>query len=367
MVSIAMLASCDNKLSDKEYFNGPITAVKDIGNVVPLEGEPIPLPESGFCNGFFYVHDSLLIFYNPKIPTSFYSVFDVKAGEYLGEYIKKGGGPLEVSGGAPIYETFVDNDKIKTLIWVPNQNKIMLWNITESIHRNTSVYDTIIPYQRGDMRQKGPYHNIYRLSDDRIVAYIPPWTSDPKIKAASVPYYQERTLYTDELVRDYDIFLKPIFNEESPEMQEQIFRSQDCIKPDGSKIAQGMCYLDQINIIDLQSGKVKGFRIEGSPDFTLFTKELSKYKKYYLNCQADYNYIYALYAGNPMFPEDGIFKQSHMLHIFDWEGRFVAKCDLGQPVDYLGLDRVNNILYAMDSRAEKLFAYDLGKLSLPKN
>lgn len=367
MVSIAMLASCDSKLSDKEYFNGPITAVKDIGNIVPLEGESIPLPESGFCNGSLYVHDSLLVFYNPKIPTSFYSVFDVKAGEYLGEYIKKGRGPLEVSGGAPIYETFVDNGDLKSLVWTPNQNRIMVWNITESVGQNTSVFDSIIPYKCGDLRKMKPYSNIYRISENRILAYILPWSSDPTTKAATVPYYQERTLYTDQPVKDYDIFLKPIFIKEYPDMQEQIFRSEDCIKPDGSKIAQGMCYLDQINIIDLQSGKVEGFRIEGSPDFTLFAKDLSKCKKYYLNCQADYNYIYALYAGNPMYPEDGIFKQSHMLHIFDWEGRFVAKCDLGQPVDYLGLDRVNNILYAMDSRAEKLFAYDLAKVSLPKN
>lgn len=47
------------------------------------------------------------------------------------------------------------------------------------------------------------------------------------------------------------------------------FYSNDAIKPDGTKVVQAMVHLAQLNILDLETGHVSGYRLEGEPDFSV--------------------------------------------------------------------------------------------------
>jgi hypothetical protein len=45
--------------------------------------------------------------------------------------------------------------------------------------------------------------------------------------------------------------------------------SMDKMKPDKTKIAMGLRYLRQINIMDIETGKVTGYRVKDTPDFNI--------------------------------------------------------------------------------------------------
>ena len=105
---------------------------------------------------------------------------------------------------------------------------------------------------------------------------------------ATLPFYQQRTINTNKLLKNYSIYKKSIINRDSP---------NDACKPDGTKVVQAMLYLPQLNILDVETGQVVGFRMKGAPDFSIFEDEKDVYNIYYIGVQADDNYIYALYWG----------------------------------------------------------------------
>lgn len=118
-------------------------------------------------------------------------------------------------------------------------------------------------------------------------------------------------------------------------------------------------YLQQINIIDLETGDVKGFRIKGTPGFSIFEKDINKVKTNYSSLEADNNYIYALYREVSAHISDTT--TTSQLHIFNWNGNLIRKYDLGQIVKLITLDPVNNILYGRNNATEKMYRYDLNK------
>ena len=84
-----------------------------------------------------------------------------------------------------------------------------------------------------------------------------------------------------------------------------------------------MVHLAQLNILDLETGHVSGYRLEGEPDFSVFKSD-EKIKSYFTRVQADDNYIYAVYWGKERWER---FETPHMniIHVYDWDGNLVQK------------------------------------------
>lgn len=357
LITICMVGC---KWNDTDYFNGTIQIIKDIPNTIKLEGEKLSwVDDNGFCNGRFVVHDSLAIFFNPTLPSAFFAIGDLKSKRSFGPFCLKGRGPIESISLHPIYEVFEEVGQLKAVLFAPNEDRFMIWNISESLLQKTTIFDSIIPF-KWRLEVSSPFLNIYPLNSNEIIAYVLP--KENGNNAASLPYYQALNMQNSELKKKLGTFIKPIHNLEMLDFQAQLFRSQDCIKPDNTKIAQSMSYLNQLNIVDISSGDVTGFRVEDTPNFSIFVNKMSHADKYYCDSCADDNYIYSLYAGNPIFPEDGKFKQARFLHVFNWEGQLVGKYDLGHEVDNINIDRQNNLLYAINVRTEEFYKYNLSDL-----
>ena len=146
---------------------------------------------------------------------------------------------------------------------------------------------------------------------------------------------------------------------------ETFFESHSYIHPDGTKIAQAMFWLPQINIIDIPLGKVNGYRIEGGEGFSLFRTNMQQAKYCYHRIQANKNYIFALWSG--VSPEEITIETAFSkIHVFNWDGKMVKKIKLEKPIHELGLDVVNNLLYGYNTNTEKLYRYNLNNRILKK-
>jgi DNA-binding beta-propeller fold protein YncE len=181
---------------------------------------------------------------------------------------------------------------------------------------------------------------------------------------ASAPFYQKRTIYSNQFVREYRTFKNEVIKQGNSETPPQfLFSAFKCIKPDGSKLVQSMLYIGQINIIDVASGQVTGYRIKNTPDFSYIFK--SKYlRPYYVGLQADDNYIYALYSGEEINNSSNTQRFWHIIHIFDWNGNLIKKLDTDQHAGEIAIDIHNNLLYTLDTLEDRFFVYDLNQLNL---
>jgi hypothetical protein len=138
--------------------------------------------------------------------------------------------------------------------------------------------------------------------------------------------------------------------------------SMDRIKPDdNTKLVMAMFSMDQINIMDVTTGEIKGYRNKNSPDFN-YLKDIDNIKNYYLDVCVDDKYIYGLYLNG----KNGLGSTANILHVFDWDGNFIRKIVLDKTVLYLsmGFDPVKKYLYidTLGEDDEEIYRYDLSYL-----
>jgi hypothetical protein len=225
------------------------------------------------------------------------------------------------------------------------------------------VYDTIVDYEWRSEDYSATYLNLSRLGPDSIIALRPSVTRYYKDSSPTLPFYQKRTIYSNELLKRYDIFKGVIENSTKGVDPSSFLYSTDWLKPDGTKIVQAMKRLSQINIIDIQSDTITAYRMRHTPDFSLFEGTETDFTCYYYLVRADNQYIYALYYGDKL---DALTPtRFDLIHVFDWDGHFVKKLKLGKSVRSIWLDPVNNLLYGYDGTLEGLlYCYDLNGINL---
>lgn len=359
---IIIIVSCQRKINDNDYFNGEIYDIPDKINVTDLYPNKIHL--DGNYYGYIDIYDSIILFLNPKLNNSFYEIYNINNGNFLGNYIVKGKGPNEYNGAGEIFQLYIENEELKTLLFAYNNNKLLIWNITKSIDSKTTVYDSIAPFI--DRKENlASYRNVSILNKNELIAYLPPTSTSISGRTTTLPYYQRRKLYTDETVEQYTLYKESI---EAPET-EFFLAAESILKPDGTKMVQAMRYLCQINILDIKSGEFTGYRIENTPDFSVFFKERKSIHRelpmYYIDIQATDDYIFALYAGG----KPNLEELPTMVHVYNWDGNLVHKIRLkGEFVANFCFDPVNSKLYTSNQvfsdkeATDNIYCYDLREI-----
>jgi len=346
--------------SDSTYFNGEIREIDSRKKEVKeVKLKPVVLDGAYF--GSIAVHDSLMIFWNPKLQSHFFNIFNLDTGEEIGSFCNKGQGPDEVVAISIMYQIFEEGNELKTLLFAANEKKILIWNITRSLAEHTTVIDTVIPYSCNTKDMGACYDYIFRQSEDILFTHIPSMTLNDE--DASLPFYQERTLYSDKTLMNYPIFRRSIKNDKASIIPEAFFNSIDAFKPSGSKIAQVMKRLHQLNIIDTETGEVIGYRLAGSPDFTIFKKKNAIINTNFVRVQADDQYIYASFWGRESWGRFDI-PSVNIIHVFDWNGKWLYELITDQPVHEMWLDKVRNRLYTTNVETDEVFYLDLNEIIL---
>ena len=244
---------------------------------------------------------------------------------------------------------------MKTLLFAPHEERLVIWNITQSIIQGTTIIDKIIPYAWRDENGGACYNEMYLRNDNILLARVDPFPLNDE--ESTLLFYQKRTLDTNKALKNYSIYKQAIKNEEAPVIPEAFFASADVFKPDGTKVVQVMGHLPQLNVLDFETGQVVGYRMEGGDDFSVFQGKRNV-KNYYVEVQADDNYIYALYWGKDRW---GMYEVPYVntIHVFDWYGKLVQKLETDYDIDKMFLDTVRNRLYVTRPKADDVYYLDL--------
>lgn len=357
LVIYSCVSTSCQKSNDDECFNGDIHPIRDtIDRVETVKLQSVFLDGANY--GTPFVYDSLIIFMNPKLKDHFYNVFNINTGQEIGVFCNKGGGPGEFYSLSLIYQLFKEKNELKALLFEAHKENILIWNISQSIREGKTIIETI-PYTWKTENNNACYSGLFLKSRNELLAKVAALPIDKD--DATLPIYQKRSIDANQCLRTYSIYKQTIKNSEASIIPEAFFNSSDAFKPDGTKIVQAMVHLPQLNIIDVETGKITGYRLENGEDFSVF-KGKKEIKNHFVRLAADDKFIYALYWGKLPWGAREI-PYINTIYIFDWKGKLVSKIATDHDVDKMCVDTVRNRIYIIGPKTDNVFYYDLDELN----
>ena len=159
-----------------------------------------------------------------------------------------------------------------------------------------------------------------------------------------------------EKLNEFKLFNKQIVNSNYEFFSLLYLVSNDKIKPDNSKIAMSMMAHPQINILDLNTGALSGFRKKNGIDFKDLEKS-DELRIYYTRVDVDNHYIFRMYT-NKLMENLIVDEFTNEVHVFDWEGKAVKRLIFEHEFDNMTLDSKNKKLYMKNGRDE-VYCYDI--------
>lgn len=353
LLLLGLVTSCSNE----PYFNGEIQIIENFENEIEMSSQSILWED--IYDDYMLVCDTLALFTSAKYPDNWIYVFNTKTGKHIGSLCPKGVGPNDFQYCITFGQFLKKDGGVK--LWVNDYiSKSCLVNITQSIKENRTICDSVIvmPWIKSF---QFPTTAMFFLEDGRILAK----NQCEKLFLKSNEYEpRSYKMYLNDLntvEAEYNHYNKPIVGDYTTLTYATHYSSCDRIKPDQSKIAMAMNRVGQLNIWDLKTGEILGYRIKDSHDFSDLKSSPSLLRFYYLNMCVNEDYIFAPYI-DKLSVDNGLDAyQSSCIHVYDWEGRALYKLNLREKVYCISLDDENDILYAKDMD-NNLYSYNISFL-----
>jgi hypothetical protein len=311
-----------------------------------LYGERVKL--DGLYTGFMAVYDSVIVFSTSQYLTlnCIALAFNLKTGKQINTLVKVGLGADEYASATTTLQFFVDSDGLKMWFYDYFIKKIcLLINITDN-----TVTDSIdISWLKEERAE--PSSRFFILNDSLFLAFNMEETSYTNENIVLPHIWSLYNYKTGEKLRQYNAFNESKFLEEFFG-----FNSEDQLKPDHTKFVMPMEFFRQINIVDIQTGEIKGYMFKDSPDYSIIAeKRADELKTYYFRACVDNDFIYAAIQ-----EENDIF-----IDVFDWNGNYTRRLGLDKKMEeFVTLDPVNKYLYITitGEEEEEIYRYDVSYL-----
>ncbi len=335
--TILLLVSC--RTSSKIEFYGDEITVNYPKQTDKINGVPLNLEDE--YTGFMYTYDGILAFLSEKHLDGYVYFYDVENGKRIGTACKIGEGPEEVM--------YLNSDNCFEM----DSNEVCMW-LNDMNKGYVMLVDTrgrwIKRINTRNLQSDAPYHGrVYVINDSLLMSY----TYGVEIFPGKIRSYRYRLFNyeTGEMLKEYKFYSDYEEHENTKLLPAQYLHSFDRIKPDKSKIAMIMPYLNKVNIYDIKSGETKSFGTTNTPDIDVISTEKSAdVKQYYGDVECDDKYIYVTEGTRQQF--------SGRIQVFDWEGNFVRVLEIKNDATDIAFDIVRKILYAKND-LEEVTAYDL--------
>lgn len=326
-LGVFMTVSC-SQVDERDFFRFRMseTGTGCLVRQLSLKGSMLPDIASPDC----MIKDSLVI--NSGNSSEYLFHISGIDGDLVGSFCRRGRAGNEPLSGLPLSETYFMDGDLCADVYSFMDMKLFVWNITRSISEGRDIYEDIIQFKDEDEARLKPWMSLYRLDENRIIVYnsMQSGYSDTYV---DTPSYQIYDLSEGRLSRQYDLFNIVDLDPKNPMLTANAFlSSEDCIKPDRSKIAFAMSLMPVYCILDLSTGKAAGYRIKGLPGM-----RTDEYRWHFADIQADDDYIYALYSGEVMFNDEGT-DVPDVLYVMDWDGNLLCRYDMSRRFSGLSLD-----------------------------
>ena len=352
LLLLGVVTGCDKK--DK-YFTGLMHEYKVSNDSIVLLPQKITM-EPLYSN-IFAINDSLLFCFNPRQTDYTFYVFNIHTGKLTNKFFPYGHGDNEFMTLSPIIHFEREGNDTKTFMYAPNERTVFTWNISQSIQQGKAVIEDIRKFPIAPHYAQ-VFSRVTKIGKDSVLAYLP----SIKFQAGSNetlpryyvlgddPYKVLNEIAIVEENIEHSLYEAPIY---------QHFAASTCVKPDGSRFAEVMCWFPQLNIVDITSGKVQSYRMKNADGSSSF--RMSKTDPIYCYHEAVGNkqFILALWSGATSKTFRG---NCHWIHVFDWEGRFLKRIYLKDPATAIWLDDSTQMLYAYNMNNESLMRYDLTQI-----
>ena len=351
-IFLTMLNSCEK--NETYYFNGEIIYANEFKSEKNLKGTEVFFDEA--YEGQMMVHDSIMLFLS-KNPTDYWMhAYNLNTGKLLAKFCKKGEGPDDFLL-CTTFEQFIENDG-DVKLWVNDYIKSSrLINITQSIVKGDMVCDSVIPMKWIE-HHRFPTVGMFFLDDGDFLAKHQCELSYLNDEEYIPRNYKRYHRNLDNEQEHYIHYKRPIESEKMEEYYMMYYASCDRIKPDLKKVAMSMQMLPQINIWDLDTNTLKGYRQKGGMSFFDLGSAPDKYRYYYMKMCVSNQFILAPYVDKPIreIPE------TSCVHVFDWDGNPLYKLHLTESIYGIALDDKKWILYAYDLN-DHIYSYDVSFLN----
>ena len=204
------------------------------------------------------------------------------------------------------------------------------------------------------------YSGIFRVDENTLFTKIESVALTWDLATVSLPVYEKRTIDTNQKLRSYSIYKEvPKGNDSNKKYRQMFLRSIFCIKPDLSKMVQMMVYIPQINILDINSGIVDGFRLKGFPDLSVFKTREGDIKANYTGVGVTDKLICVLSLD---LKKEEVCLDNTYVYIYNWDGELIKIIDLGGFYNQILVDEINNILYVRELHSEEILCYKLDNI-----
>jgi len=326
------------------------------GRIVELEGE---------YTGLMNAYDGILMFTSYKHSDGLAYLYDVETGKRIRAILRMGQGPDEV-----IDFMFNDNfekDSNGLYLRVSAINNKFLIRINmqgEFVEKTyTARFKTTNEYGIGQ---------FFMLNDSSLIAYMQGYTIFEDGAECVAPSYRIFNYKTGEIIRDYKFYSDyTAGSSESAVLlifPEYYLSMLSKIKPDKSKLAMAMSHLKRLNILDIESDKVKSIETQDSPPLNFIS--LGKpVHRYYEDLFCDDDYIFVVESttterteANAWYWYETLTRPSGRILVYDWDGNFVCILQVKEDVsENFAFDPVRRILYTKTDD-ETVRAYGLNFL-----
>lgn len=350
---ILLLIGC-NRHND---FRGGMTKIETVEGCVHIQPNIIQI--DSIHNREFAIVDSIVLFYRTIDNQYFFDVFNIKNGSEIGKFCHRGKGSGEYIALSPITHITKEGDDWRTILFAPNESKLIIWNISKSIEQKTTVYDNIIDYKCHDYSSS--YSALYPIGDDSLLVYI----SSAHISNTdniTPSRYQVRSMTLNKELKEIQTFEPPTNIDRSAILPERYYSSSFCVRPNKKQFAEVMMYHPQINIIDIETSTIKGYSFETGHVNSLYESNNSNIRRFYMRVQATNKYIFALYDGSKRSQKqntDG-YKE---LHMYNWNGSMQKKIILEYPIHEIFIDEKNNLLYGVNANEQNVYCYHISNIT----
>jgi hypothetical protein len=311
-----------------------------------LYGERVKL--DGLYTGFMAVYDSVIVFSSEIYRNTLNCVslaFNLKTGEQISSLIKVGQGPGEYAMATTTHQ-FYTGKGMKMWFYDYFIKKIcLLINITDN-----TVTDSIdLSWIKND--RKEPSSRFFIFNDSLFLVFNMEEPAYTQENIALPPVWSLYNYKTKEKLKQYNVFNKFKYSDSYFGLS-----SDDQLKPDNTKLVIPMMYLPQINIVDIQTGEIKGYVFKDNLQDYTDIKQPDDRKMYYFRVCVDNDFIYAAIQ-----EENNIF-----IDVFDWNGSYMKRLVLDKRMDmFMTLDPVNKYLYISvtgEEDEEEIYRYDVSYL-----
>lgn len=361
LACLCLLGACQQEVN---YFNGEMHTVKLPAVADTLDGRELHFDE--VQTGNMFVYDSLLFFTSSKFPGYLVSVFNAKTGKHLANCFGRGQGPYEFYDLSFIrYVNHVDGCP-HLYAYSVNDERLIDIDITtflKDLGRTGKVDYSAVQVQdcSWSAYHTAPFNYQYPVDEKHLWVKTSFELSITDGEEPILPAYERIDREKKQVTQRYPIFAFPVQNGNLPDVYPSFFYlSTDAIHPGGKQAAMAMLILPQMNITNLETGKMTCHQISG-----MLKQDVSKASReniylYYLSTVADRQFIYTLFVNKPLFEAKGEEQpQGNEIHVYDWSGNLVKRWHLPHEASEIKLDFKGKFLYAKNNVTDQVYVYEL--------